>query len=628
MVIPFPFPKVRAVQDKLMEAVAEALASHKNLVVHAPTGLGKTIAVLAPALDYALDKGLTIFFLTARHTQHRIAIETLREINKKFSFNLISVSVIGKRWMCLQPDIDSFRSSDFAEYCKILREHDSCEFFMNLKQRHKQSHELALVLSILEKAGIVDTEMLMHECAKQKLCPYEVAARIAKKAQVIISDYSYIFNPSIQSSFFLRAGKELGKSIIIVDEAHNLPARIRESLTVHLSSLAISNAMREAKRVNASGLVAQLSMLQDVLNNMASGLALGREKLVERESFIQQVNEIADYRALALRFAEKADEIRRLQKKSYLGAVANFLNQWLIEDKSYIRIISIKKHKSGTYTVLSHQCLDPSIAAGPLVGASAATILMSGTLVPTAMFRDVLGIANCVEREFTSPFEEKNRLTLVVPKTTTKYTARSAAEFRNIARICADIANIIPGNSAIFFPSYALKSAIGAFFKEGCAKAVLEEHPAMTKCEKSVLLESFQKHDSSGAVLMAVASGSFGEGIDLPHNILKCVVVVGLPFARPDIVTQKLVEYYDRKFGRGWDYGYMLPAMTRCLQNAGRCIRSETDRGVIIFLDQRYAQPGYLKCFPASWRVKITSEYPNEIKKFFSSHSFTIPATS
>lgn len=617
--IPFPFPKVRAVQDKLIEAVADAIASHKNLVVHAPTGLGKTIAVLAPALDYAHERGLTIFFLTSRHTQHKIAIETLREINQKFSLDIISVSILGKRWMCLQPDINNFKSPDFAEYCKIVKEQASCEFFMNLKHGNKPSHELAFVLSVLEKEGIVDAETLIKECGRQKLCPYEVAALIAKRAQVVISDYSYIFNPNIQQVFFSKTGKELGKSIIIVDEAHNLPARIRESQTLHLSSLTISNAMREAKRANASAIVSQLSMLQDVLNNLASGLALDQERLVERQSFIERVGRIADYKELVHSFAAKADDIRSLHKKSYLGVIASFLSQWLSEEKGYARIIAIKKYKLGVYTVLSYHSLDPSLTSGPAIEASASTVLMSGTLVPTSMFRDLLGVTNCIEREFSSPFDEANRLTLVVPNATTKYSVRSSAQFRNIAYICINTANLIPGNAAVFFPSYFLKSAVGAFFKSGCAKAVFEEHPGMTKSEKSELLEKFRKHPDS--VLLAVAAGSFGEGIDLPGNILKCVIVVGLPFAKPGLETQKLMEYYDKKFGRGWDYGYMLPAMTKCLQNAGRCIRSETDRGVIVFLDQRYTQPGYLKYFPESWRVRITSSYQDNIRKFFSHQS-------
>ena len=118
--------------------------------------------------------------------------------------------------------------------------------------------------------------------------------------------------------------------------------------------------------------------------------------------------------------------------------------------------------------------------------------------------------------------------------------------------------------------------------------------------------------------MLGVYSGSFGEGIDLPGDLLKAVIVVGLPLNKPDLETQELIKYYDELFGKGWDYGYLFPAMNRCFQSAGRCIRSETDKGIIIFLDQRFTWPNYFRCFPADWELKISKEYQDRVKGFFS----------
>jgi DNA excision repair protein ERCC-2 len=190
---------------------------------------------------------------------------------------------------------------------------------------------------------------------------------------------------------------------------------------------------------------------------------------------------------------------------------------------------------------------------------------------------------------------------------------RSERQYKEIAAVCADIANKVPGCVMLFFPSYRLRDDVAIFFAEAYEKSILYESPGMDKDEKQKLLDKFSL--SKGA-LMAVAAGSFGEGIDLP-GIIKGVIVVGLPLDRPDLETTELISYYDKKFGKGWEYGYILPAMTRCIQNAGRCIRSETDRGILVFLDERYAWPRYKNCFPPEWEMNITVDYEEEIARFF-----------
>ena len=142
----------------------------------------------------------------------------------------------------------------------------------------------------------------------------------------------------------------------------------------------------------------------------------------------------------------------------------------------------------------------------------------------------------------------------------------------------------------------------------------------MSKGEKQEFLEKYKSYaNGQGACLLAVASGSFGEGVDLPDTV-RCVVVVGLPLNSPDLETQELIKYYDQKFGKGWDYGYIYPAMNKVVQAAGRSIRSEKDKGVLVFLDQRFTWQSYYRCFPRDWRIKVRNEYKEDISEFWRGH--------
>ena len=139
----------------------------------------------------------------------------------------------------------------------------------------------------------------------------------------------------------------------------------------------------------------------------------------------------------------------------------------------------------------------------------------------------------------------------------------------------------------------------------------------LTKEERDEVIEKFKSYKDKGGVLLGVSGGSFSEGIDLIGDYLKGVIIVGLPLARPDVETKELIKYYDEKFSKGWDYGYILPGMTKAIQASGRCIRSETDKGVIIFLDERYVWDMYNKCFPRDWDIKVSKLPVERIKRFF-----------
>jgi len=612
----FPYSKVRDVQGDMIKEVIDCVEKGEHALIHAPTGLGKTIAVLGPALSIALKKGLNIFFLTSRHTQHRLAIDTLKDIKKKHGINIISCDIIGKQWMCGLKEVDKLYSNEFRDYCKKLREEDACEFYTNTKKKSLRPTVKALkVLDDLKILSPLHVERFSEICIKEKLCPYEMSALIAKEASVVVADYYYIFSPTIREVFFNKIGKELEKTVVIVDEAHNLPKRCRELLSHNLSNFILKRAIKEAAKFGFDNVRERLYNVMDAIDKLSSELSERKEEsLVKKSVFVKGID---DYDGVIGEFMLAGDEIREKQKQSYIGSVGGFLDAWQGEDKGFARVMQKKSGAREPYLNLMYKCLDPSLVTKEVIDNAHSIICMSGTLTPTFMYKDILGFNDVRERVFTSPFPTKNRLALIVPETTTKFTRRNDEEYKSISKVCNDIVSLVPGNSLLFFPSYALMDRVYYNFAGICKKKIFIEVPGMSKETKQELLDDFKSCKDEGAVLMGVTAGSFGEGIDLPGDFLKCVIVVGLPLERPTLEIKELIDYYDGKFGKGWDYGYIFPAMIKTMQNAGRCIRSETDKGVVVFLDERYAEPRYYNCFPPDYGVKISKMYKERIKGFF-----------
>src|SRR3989338_8764509 len=262
----FPHTKVREIQAELILDVEKGIANKQSIVMHAPTGLGKTASTLPIALSYALKNKLTVFFLTSRHTQHKIAIDTLREIKNKHKINFNCADIIGKKWMCLQPNAHKMYSSEFSQFCKSVVEDGTCEYYINARNANYTMTVAAKdVDNRLEIMSPVSTEQVIDVCKLAKLCPYEIAIQQARKAKVIIADYNYVFNPSIQKTFFNKAGIRLEDTIVIVYEAHNLPVRIRDSMTQKLSTFLLARAITEAKKYQYNETAELLEKLHAVI---------------------------------------------------------------------------------------------------------------------------------------------------------------------------------------------------------------------------------------------------------------------------------------------------------------------------------------------------------------------------
>jgi DNA excision repair protein ERCC-2 len=388
-------------------------------------------------------------------------------------------------------------------------------------------------------------------------------------------------------------------------------------MSEQINSYVVMQAVKEAETLKHEELVVTLNTIKDIMNNLATTIREGNETSIIKQAFKNQIDELGDYFQIIADLEDAAEEIRQNKKRSFMGSVAAFLEAWNGPDEGFVRIIRVKKGKEEVVE-LSYKCLDPSLVTEDVFEESYSSVLMSGTLTPLDMYKDLLGLSDsCMLESFSSPFPEENKLSLIVPSVTTKYNKRGEDQFKRIAFICVGATDSTPGNSVVFFPSYELLNKVNHYFQYSCKKTLFLEQPGMTKQDKFELLEKFRQYKDSGAILLSVISGSFGEGIDLPGDYLKTVIVVGLPLQTPNLETKALIDYYDQKFGDGWNYGYVYPAFNKTLQSAGRCIRSETDRGVVLFLDERYLWPNYFKCFPEAHRPEVDLNYVDRINSFF-----------
>ncbi len=609
----FAHEEFRRGQKEFSDKVYNTIKQRKQLFVEAPTGSGKTASVLSPSLSYAIKNNLKVIFLTSRHTQHEIAIKTAEELNKKIKGRKIIIAdIIGKKNMCALPLIAN--NNDFFNICKTLRENEKCEYYNNTKSNNGLSLKAKKFIKILYEKNINSSKKIKELSEKEFLCPYEIAMKKVEEADLIIADYNQIFNPKIRKIFFSKLKKDLKETIIIADEAHNLPERIRNTINYRLSKFIIQRSIKETeeyyKKHNSYEEVYE-SLKKIEINLQRFSQAFEEEDIIERIALINVIKNslkgIEDIDELKIKLENIAEETRLEEKPSFVSSIITFLEEWNNEEESFLRMIQ-KKQDDYAFII---KALDASIISKNIINNSHSFIAVSATLKPIEMYAKILGAEDYEILKVKSPFEEKNRLDIIITNTTTKYEKRGQETYKKYAEILQEAFKKIPGNIIVFFPSYNLIERITYYIEETNGKRALFEKKSLTSQEKKSLLEEFKKNKEKGSVLFAVVSGSFGEGIDLPGDYLKGVIVIGLPFEQPDLETKKLIEYYDKKYLQGWNYGYLYPAFNKIFQNAGRLIRTPKDKGVILYIDERYSWSKYKRILDEEKKTIIASTEKN-----------------
>jgi DNA excision repair protein ERCC-2 len=600
--VPWPFDDIRRGQKEFLDDARRALADGAHLLAHAPTGIGKTAVALVASIEIALDRGKLVVFLTSRQSQHRIVIETLRRLAAR-GVRVASVDLIAKRAMCLQPAAP-LGGRAFQAFCDGKVRTRTCSFFTRSAD--------AVVAAALQRP--LHVQELVEAGRACGVCPHKVAMEALPLAHVVVCDYNYVFS-DIRAPFLARLERALSDLVLVVDEAHNLPDRIRSHLCGDLSVQDLARAAAEARGVDAETALGLLALMRSVGRRLATTRG---ERIARKEEFVDAVTEALrrpigvapGYDDFAEMVAWAGEEAVRLGRTTNLPDVAGFLRTWPTGDGAILRLV-----RPGAHGAFAYRLLDPSVLSRATFEGVHGSLLMSGTLHPPEMYADLLGIepARRRMRTYASPFPRENRLLVAHPHVTTLYTRRGEAMFTAIADEVRSIAAAIPGNVAAFFPSYELLLECLDRLDWGGPKRLLVERPDWDKARRDAAVQALRlARLDGGALLLGVQGGSLSEGVDYEGNLLAAVIVVGLPLSPPSVEVEALKDYYARKFGpeRGYDYAYVFPAVNKVLQAAGRPIRSERDRAAIVLLESRLVGPRYARYLPADFRPR-TSEDPS-----------------
>jgi DNA excision repair protein ERCC-2 len=614
----FPYEKIRDGQREFMQDLRTVVKEGKILIAQAPTGIGKTVATLSTFLENAMESGRLVFFLTSKQSQHKIVVDTLREISGISSKNIKVVDVIAKQAMCPKTK-GPLPGYAFVEFCKGMVKTQQCDL-----QRDDYSDSTEHVQS-----HIMHVNEIVKMCKSAGLCPHKVALDAMADANVIVCDYNYIFD-EMAPGVLEKADKEFEDIDLIIDEAHNLPDRIRANLSMELTSFKMGEAIKEGRKDSQEG-ARYLAELRMAIDTWAGKLSQNRETYIERGKLLGELERIfsqtlakekeslKDFIELLAKVGEQS--LKRGADVSYAMELAEFLTGWGSEKTTMVRILT----KNEDNWTLKLCFLDPEELSGPVFESVHSSVLMSGTLYPPEMYGDVLGVPKerSLGRAYDSPFPKENRKVLATKKVTTRYVKRGEVMNVITAEHILGIAKAVDGNVAVFFPSYRLIEGVVDYVANTLKSSeLLIERRGMKKSERESYLLHLRSHRDEGCLLLAVQGGSLSEGIDYQDNLLSAVAIVGIPLPPPNLEVKALTKHYTNIFGKekGELYSYDAPAINKVVQGAGRLIRSETDRGIIVLMDERFVQPRFISLLPPDLRpapLGNVKELEDEVSGFF-----------
>ena len=611
----FPYPEIRPAQLEMIQAIKEALSKGQHLVVEGPTGMGKTVAVLCGILESPEAENLRILYCCRTHRQMDRVIEEL----KAMKVIVPALSMRGKREMCLHRLMRFTTSAAEASHvCSILKRRGKCEFFENSREEEKRFFQLIREFS--ERP--VFAEEIISSCREDSFCPYEIARELLGEAKVVAASYIYILDPQIRSSFIALLGQELENFVVVFDEAHNIPAVASELASDKLTSLSISQAIREAREMGEEKLSVSLEKWLTSLERLALDLFDEREgeKILKGEEILQELKSPAGVIEKAERVGEEVI-IERIEKgrapRSYLRHLSRFLRAWVetCGREEYLHLFVSQKGKEEGEKVLALElsALDPRIVTSDVLRCYS-SISMSGTLAPLEAYRDLVGLPSDTRLlELPSPFPPENVLCLVTEGVTTKEEFRLPRMYEKITSKLVEVCEATPANVGIFTASYeVLEGLLQAGLREKIKKPLFTETPDMSSAENDRMVREFKSYaKKGGAVLLGVMGGRNSEGGDFPGDEMNSVALVGIPYAPPEPRTEAAIRYYEKQFpGRGKFYAYYLPAHRKMCQAAGRAHRLVTDRAAIVFLDRRVLTRFVARSLP-SWMRKRMERVPD-----------------
>lgn len=587
----FPFPNYREGQRKLAGAVYKTINEGRKLFAKAPTGIGKTMSTLFPSVK-AMGEGLLqrIFYLTARTTT-RTAAEEAYSLLQAGGLQLHVITITAKEKVC------------FKEEVRCSKEH--CEFADGYYDRINEA-----VLDLLRHETIMTRTVIESYARKHRVCPFEFSLDVAYAADAVICDYNYIFDPRVNLKRLFEEQKR--QTSLLVDEAHNLVDRAREMYSSVLNKSDFLELQREFKGVRAE--------LHDAAKAINQYFIAMRKQIGDRQMQVEPelpeplIGLLDVFIATAekeLAVAGATPPTTPLLLEVYFGA-QNFVRIAKLYDERYVTFMASERNEVSVKLF----CLDPSHLLRQMGKGYRSHVFFSATLSPLSYFMDTLGAG---EDDYSvtvaSPFS-KEQLDVFVQPLSTRYQDRERSR-EPIARSLYELMAKRSGNYLVFFPSYAYMSSVYEAFTDLVGEQVegmlpeeeqrgqlrvLIQQTKMSEEEREHFLAEFQAGTERTLVGFAVMGGIFSEGIDLVGDRLTGVAVVGVGLPQLGPERNLIKAYMDSTGKNGYEYAYVFPGMNKVQQAGGRLIRSETDRGVLLLIDDRYLQPLYQRLLPEEWR--------------------------
>jgi len=574
----FPFT-YREGQKDLVVGVYKTILRKKKLFIEAPTGVGKTISTVFPAVK-AMGTGIAskIFYLTAKTIARTVAEETFRLLIQK-GLSIKVTTITAKEKICILDKPDCNPSACARAKGHYDRVNDA-------------------VYDMLTNEDEISRESILYYATIHNVCPFEMSLDLALWSDVIICDYNYVFDPNAYLRRFFATDKK-EDYVFLIDEAHNLVDRAREMYSAVLYKEDFLEVNKLLKGIN--------SKLEKMLNNCNKELLRLKRECPEFEVF-EDINSfymslmrlMAEYEAFLQdnNILEGRDEILKL----YMD-IRHFLNIFEILDENYK--IYGDYDENGKFRI-KLQCMDPSRNLLKCYEKGRSAILFSATLLPIRYYMDQLGGKEDDYAVYApSSFSKDNRLIMVGADVSTRYTRRNEKEYRKILKYIIEFTKAKTGNYMVFFPSYQMMQAV-ADMAGNDLEGLIVQNSDMTEEEREEFLDNFVENPQTSRIGFCVMGSIFSEGIDLKYSRLIGAVIVGTGLPMVCNERELFKNYFDEKRGKGFDYAYLYQGMNKVLQSAGRVIRTHEDRGAILLLDERFLQPQYYRLFPNEW-------YPFEI---------------
>ena len=573
----FPFP-YRKGQKEMVAGVYHALSKKQQIFVQAPTGVGKTMSAVFPAVRAVGEgKGETVFYLTARTITRTVAQDAFEILQQKgLLFKVITLTAKEKLCFMDTPECD-------PEKCPYARGH-----FDRVNDA---------VFELWTEENRFDRERILAQAEKWQVCPFEMGLDLALWADGVICEYNYVFDPNVHLKRFFGENVS-GEYIFLIDEAHNLVERGREMYSAALIKEDVTETAKYVKKFSPR--------LTRILNKI-------RKQMEALEENCETFQVLDNAGVLPLSLLSAQGEMDKLLEEppsedfaegllEFYFQVRDFLNITELIDENYVVYAS---HGEDEKFRIKLFCVNPAANLQKCLDKGIGTVFFSATLLPMSYYRKMLSTRTENFGIYVdSPFDQKKRCILTCRDVSSRYTRRNYEEYRKIAEYIARMAWQKKGNYMVFFPSYRLMEDVHAVYQNEFAARWVQcicQTSSMNEREREEFLMEFTEEKKETLLGFCVMGGIFSEGIDLMGDRLIGVAVVGTGLPMVSGEREILKQYFDQKGENGFDYAYRYPGINKVLQSAGRVIRTKEDRGTILLMDDRFLDRDYRNLFPREW---------------------------